>query len=424
MIVKSGFWVTLGLLAASMAAAYFTPRSIVYQRLAVILGLVLAFSWLWTMLSIRRVKVKRIARVFRMQLGQLFEERFEVTNDSRWVRVWFELIDESGLPGNAGSRVLSMIGPRRSRSYVARAVLLRRGAFDLGPTVLSSGDPFGLFRYQVIFPATRKLEVLPFFVDLASFHKPTGFLAGGQSLRKKTHEITPYAAGVREYAPGDSLNRIHWKSTARRDQLMVKEFEQDPQADVWIFLDGLEAVHVGSVEAEAGMEDPFWLWTSRRAITIPPHTFEYAVSSAASIASYYIHQGRSVGVVCAGQVFTVVPASRGERQLSKILEMLAFIEGKGQLPLEAVIQSQVSQLTRGSTCVLITTTKASNLSLMADELMRRDTVPIVVLVDTASFGDDFDNYENIIASLVSQGVALKLVKLEGDLRENLESTIR
>lgn len=423
MIVKTGFWVALGLLVASITAAYFTPQSIVYQRLAVVIGLVLVFSWLWTMLSIRKISVKRVARVFRMQLGQLFEERFEVSNNSRWVRVWFEIEDASGLPGNAGSRVLSMIGPRRNRSYAARTVLLRRGAFDLGPTILTSGDPFGLFRYQVTIPAARKLEVLPYFVEIFNFYQPLGLLAGGQALRKKTPEITPYAAGIREYAPGDSLNRIHWKSTARRDQLMVKEFEQDPQADVWIFLDGLASVHIGSLGKDSEIEDPFWLWTAHRVVTIPPHTFEYAVSSAASIAAYYIRQGRSVGLVSAGQTFTVVPASRGERQLSKILETLAFLECKGQLPLEAIVQSQASQLTRGSTVVLITTANAQNLLVTVDELIQRDTKPVVVAVDTAFFGVD-DNSENTIALLITRSIPLKLVKLETDLRECLETTLR
>lgn len=423
MIVKTGFWVGLGLLVASIAAAYFTPQSIVYRRLAVMIGLVLAFSWLWTMLSIRQISVKRMARVFRMQLGQLFEERFEVSNTSRWVRVWFEIIDGSGLPGNAGSRVLSMIGPRRNRSYVARTVLLHRGEFDLGPTILSSGDPFGLFRYQVTLPAARKLEVLPYFVEISNFYQPVGLLAGGQALRKKTQEITPHAAGVREYAPGDSLNRIHWKSTARRDRLMVKEFEQDPQADVWIFLDGLATVHVGSMEADPEMEDPFWLWTAHRAVTIPPHTFEYAVSSAASISVHYIRQGRSVGLVSAGQAFTVVPASRGERQLSKILETLAFLECKGQLPLESVVQSQSAQLTRGSTVVLITTVDARNLLMTVDELTRRDTKPVVVIVAPGSF-EPRETSEDTIASLLLRGIPVKLVKMETDLRESLEATLR
>ena len=280
-----------------------------------------------------------------------------------------------------------------------------------------------LFRSQVTIPAARKLEVLPYFAEISNFYQPVGLLAGGQALRKKTQEITPHAAGVREYAPGDSLNRIHWKSTARRDRLMVKEFEQDPQADVWIFLDGLVTVHVGSMETDSELRDPFWLWTAHRTVTIPPHTFEYAVSSAASISVHYIRQGRSVGLVSAGQAFTVVPASRGERQLSKILETLAFLECKGQLPLEAIVHSQTAQLTRGSTVVLITTVDARNLLVMVDELTRRDTKPVVVIVVPGSF-DPRETSEDAIASLLLGGIPVKLVKMETDLRECLEVTLR
>lgn len=49
--------------------------------------------------------------------------------------------------------------------------------------------------------------------------------------------MTTNAAGVREYAQGDSINRIHWKSTARRGKLIVKEFELDPMVDIWLLVD-------------------------------------------------------------------------------------------------------------------------------------------------------------------------------------------
>lgn len=423
MTLRPAFWIVFILFLASLGAAYLTPQSVVYQRLAALIGLGMVFCWIWASISVRQVTLRRIARVFRMQLGQLFEERFEITNHSRWARIWFELEDASALPGNSGSRVLSTIKPGRSRSYVARTLLTHRGEFDLGPTIVSSGDPFGLFLYRSTIPSTRKLEVLPYFVSLEQFFTPIGLLAGGQALRKKTTEVTPYAAGIREYAPGDSLNRIHWKSTARRDQLMVKEFEQDPQADVWIFLDGLKSVHAGSLITEKDENDPFWLWNARQRVTIPPHSFEYAVSGAASIAAYFIRQGRSVGLAAAGHAFAVQQASRGERQLSKILEVLAFIDCEGELPLEALVQSQASQLMRGSSVILITTKLSNSILVAVEELQRRGTRPIAVLVDTASFGatsPTADPGEELLA----RGIPLKIIKLNDDLRMALEQTVR
>jgi hypothetical protein len=56
----------------------------------------------------------------------------------------------------------------------------------------------------------------------------SGLLSGGEALRRRTHYVTTNASGVRDYAPGDSFSRIHWRSTARRNRLIVKEFELDP----------------------------------------------------------------------------------------------------------------------------------------------------------------------------------------------------
>ena len=65
---------------------------------------------------------------------------------------------------------------------------------------------------------------------------------GGNSLRKPSLETTPHAAGIREYYPGDPLNRIHWLSSLKRNQIMVKEFDQDPQASVWKYLDAQKEI--------------------------------------------------------------------------------------------------------------------------------------------------------------------------------------
>src|SRR5690606_31015882 len=64
-----------------------------------------------------------------------------------------------------------------------------------------------------------------------------GLLSGGEAQRQRSHNVTTNAAGVRDYAYGDSFNRIHWRSTARKDKLVVKEFEIDPLVDIWIFPD-------------------------------------------------------------------------------------------------------------------------------------------------------------------------------------------
>jgi uncharacterized protein (DUF58 family) len=114
---------------------------------------------------------------------------------------------------------------------------------------LIGGDPFGLFPSQRQVGGRREVVVLPPTVPV-ELSIPAGRLSGA-GARRRTYQVAN-ASGVREYAHGDSLSRIHWKSTARRGRLISKEFELDPMSDVWIVLDGQRQMHFGGRAGIAG----------------------------------------------------------------------------------------------------------------------------------------------------------------------------
>ena len=90
----------------------------------------------------------------------------------------------------------------------------------------------------------------------------------------RTLQTTPLATTVRPYAPGDSMNRIHWKSTARHGEIQVKEFDLEQTADAWIVLDLQRGIQTGEGDDS---------------------TVEAAVRAAASIADKALQENRSVG---------------------------------------------------------------------------------------------------------------------------------
>ncbi|MCI0518662.1 MAG: DUF58 domain-containing protein [Chloroflexi bacterium] len=378
--------VVLFLLAASLLAGVVTGSTL-YYRITYVWMILFVGSWVMSRVALRGVKFQRAARSLRAQAGHIFEERFELLNTSRLPRIWLEVRDESPLPGARGSQVLSLIGGKESRIYLVRTRLTERGVFPLGQTVISSGDVFGLFPVSARFPAQESLLVYPMLVDIQSFPSPQGWLSGGEALRRRTHQITANAAGVREYAPGDPLNRIHWLSTARRNRLIVKEFELDPLAEVWIFLDANKRSHCALPRPPVVLEEQD-LWKSNVKIPLPPATEEYAVSVAASLARYYLQRGRVVGLVSAGRTFRVLPAERGGRQLGKILENLALLRADGRLPVLGLVDAGVHNLPRGSTVVLITPEYGNEVLLAVETLARRSMRPVVVALDTATFGGD------------------------------------
>lgn len=429
MSVRHTFWAVLFLLIVAVIAAYFTPlvsgipTPIFFTRLVYLTVLLIVAGAVWAYFSIRAFSLSRDARVLRQQVGQVFEERYRLVNRFPFVRLWIEVRDDSQLPGKSGSRVLSLIGPRQQRSYIAYTKLNRRGSFELGPTSLVSGDPFGLFLNQVKFSPQNSLVVLPYIVDLESFPSPSGMFPGGRAIRRRAQEITPQAAGVRDYAPGDALRRIHWPTSIRRDRLMTKEFDQDPQADVWIFLDAYAPEHYRSAAAQEDQSykvDQLWLWQHQSDITLPADTFEYGVSAAGSIASFYIEQGRTVGFACAADVLTVHSPERGERQLNKILETLTFLNSNGDLPLIGLVDAQAPSLPRASTVVLITPSTHSTLDIAVDNLIMRNLRPVIVFIDGQTFGDE-QGSSDVVARLKQRGVPVVVLPYVEDIKTALES---
>lgn len=430
MTLRRSFWGILLLLIIGIVAAYFTPlvsgvpTPIFFTRLVYLCLLLIVVGWIWAFISTRGFAFIREARVLRQQVGQVFEERFKLNNRFPFIRLWVEIRDESQLPGNSGSRVLSLVGPRQQRSYIAYTLLNRRGSFYLGPTILTSGDPFGLFHNRVRLINENRLLVLPYIVDLKTFPSPIGMFPGGRAVRRKAYEVTPQAAGVRDYAPGDALRRIHWPTSARKDRLMTKEFDQDPQADVWIFLDAYAPVHFRDDDIETAQSlrvDQLWTWNRQTEIQLPTDTFEYAVSAAGSVANYYIKQGRTVGFACAADVLTVLSPERGERQLNKILETLTFLNSNGNLPLIGLVEAQAPSLPRASTVVMVTSSTDNSVDLAIDNMVMRNLRPVIVFVDGYSFGSDLTSAE-VIHRVRQRGVPVITVSKDRDLKESLESS--
>lgn len=423
MKIRPPFFIFLVLLAGSFAGAYLTqqPTVYVYYRIIYLLLALITIAFLWAVLALRGLTVSRSARLLRLPVGQIFEERFEVRNESWYGRLWIEVKDLSPLPEKQGSRVISGIGPRQSRSYFSRTLLIQRGAFRLGPTVLISGDPFGFFAVNKVIPSDKTLLVFPYMVNLQRFPEPGGELPGGRALRRKSLEVTPYAAGVREYAPGDPLNRIHWKTTARKDRLMVKEFEQDPQADVWILLDAQSGTHAALADTQRiDRANHYWIIPQRLVIPLPPSSFEYGVSCAASVADYYLKRGRSVGFACAAQTMSVLPAEKGVRQMAKLLETLAFIKPEGGISLAGLIEGQTTQIPKGSTVVLITAICSEVLELAIEMLLRKDLRPIVIGLDAVSFGSHPIEC-GVFERLRAYGIPLRIIRNGDDLQTALEN---
>jgi hypothetical protein len=120
-------------LLAAMVVVGATGRAItglaVYTRLAYAGLILLVGAYLWSLLSLRKVQLRRETRLLRLSMGEVFEEHFEIFGMSWPGTTWIEIVNRSPLPMAGGSRLLTNIGAKQKRFYSARTVLTRRGAF-------------------------------------------------------------------------------------------------------------------------------------------------------------------------------------------------------------------------------------------------------------------------------------------------------
>ncbi|MCX4685104.1 DUF58 domain-containing protein [Kitasatospora purpeofusca] len=183
------------------------------------------------------------------------------------------LLLEDKVPYVLGPRprfVLDRIEPRGHRevSYRVRSDL--RGRYPLGPLQLRLSDPFGMCELNRSFAASDVLTVVPQVLPLP-FVRLTGEWAGqGESHTRSLALAGDDDVILREYRAGDDLRRVHWKSTARYGELMVRREEQPRRARATVLLDTRETGHRGSG---------------------PASSFEWAVTCAASVCVHLLERG-------------------------------------------------------------------------------------------------------------------------------------
>src|SRR5207244_12617762 len=177
------------------------------------------------------------------QVGDQLRVTYTLRNTSRWPKFWLEIHNPTSLPGGLPGRALSLT-PRGERSWLVRTPLARRGHFRIEPLHIRTGDPFGFFEASATVGQGVSVVVYPRLEPLPRWRLPAASLEGSRVAPVRTMQTTPLATTVRPYAPGDSLNRIHWKSTARPGEIQVTEFDLEQTADAWIVLDQIGRAHV------------------------------------------------------------------------------------------------------------------------------------------------------------------------------------
>ena len=296
-------------------------------------------------------------------VGDRLRVTYTLRNSSRLPKPWLEAHNPTTLPGGLPGRAITL-GAGAERSWLIRVPLTRRGHFRIEPLQIRTADPFGFFEASATVGQGVGVVVYPRLEPLPAWRLPSAALEGSHASPERTLQSTPLATTVRPYAPGDSMNRIHWRSTARHGEIQVKEFDLEQTADAWIILDLERSVQAGHGDAS---------------------TSEAAIRAAASIADKALAENRAVGMTVNAARTAYLPADRGPRQHQKMMQLLAAVEADSSTPLVETLIASVGRLRRGMTAVVITPSLDPSWVRPLAALRARGVSCVVVTLDAGAF---------------------------------------
>ncbi|QLQ37040.1 DUF58 domain-containing protein [Micromonospora robiginosa] len=276
--------------AAAISAAILGEKDLL--RVAVLLAVLPLLAAAYVGRSRYKLACHRTLEPHRVPVGSSSRVVLRLQNLSRLPTG--TLLLEDRLPYALGSRprvVLERLGAHQASSvaYTVRADV--RGRYEVGPLVIRLTDPFGLCELTRSFPSTDHLTVIPQVTPLPSVRLPGEYAGSGDSRARSVAVHGEDDAATREYRMGDDLRRVHWKSTARTGELMVRREEQPWESRATVVLDTRAGGHRGEG---------------------PTASFEWSVSAAASIAVHLRQAGYKLRLVTGNGVDVDATEAGGE----------------------------------------------------------------------------------------------------------------
>ena len=390
-----------------------------FFNLALLLTFLVIISYLWVVISLYGLQLKRFTSTLQCQVGQEIAEVMQLHNTTWLPKIWLEVEDQSNLSNHQASVIIPFLAPYSTFTWQLKTRCDQRGEYLLGPINITTIDPFGIFMISKKIKQTAKLIVFPSSFQIDNLYLPRPTLTGGARRNEPSRSITTNAVSVREYRQGDSFRSIHWSSSAKKDVLMVKEFEVDLITDIWLIAD-------------------FAVDFSQQDQAINQHTLsqqlinnqlevrsmaEYMVVIVASLAKYFTRKQYSMGYVAYSEKRIVYQPERQIQLHRKIQRHLTTIQHKSGLDLWKVLEIENHHIKHGTSVVIVTSNTDNDWVKKILSLKKRGIMPLCVLLEPQSFGIPQSMVANQYLLHTAQ-IPTLLVRYGDNLKQALSQNMR
>jgi uncharacterized protein (DUF58 family) len=325
--------------------------------------------WIWIIveyffikLYLTRVLARRIEEDDSLEVGAVVKNKSMLPV--------FHLVLEDYLscatPQERQKRVLlEYIGPKSSLSIKYSCWCPLRGKYKVGPFFIYIFDPWGIFFLKKTYPLHDEVYVYPqtFHIHkLPELIKGTApwFGIGTSRVSGDEHEFY----GIREYKSGDPIKKIHWLTTARKNKLIVKQFQHQ------VFY---RATIIFNLDKEKNFGQ------GKESVT------EYTIKIAASVAKYFLQRDVSLSVIAHAAEMVHIPFNKGPEHLEDIMKFLAIAQPESRVSIGDIFEEFSDYMPNDSSLIAIMPDTDWEYMLAMLSLQKRNISMVPIVLISSSF---------------------------------------
>ncbi|MEH7464412.1 DUF58 domain-containing protein [Bacillus thuringiensis] len=300
------------------------------------------YSLLLPFYALRDAEVKRVTNKKEYVAGEPFLSTITIKRKLPFPLLYLVVEDElpphfTSCKQTKANKVILFPGFKQHISFQYIIDTIPRGEHNFSSVRVKTGDLFGIMEKETTFSVPDTFLVYPQYVDIKYRQLENHFEQGALSANINLAKDSTVSVGVREYIPGDRFSWIDWKATARTNNIMTKEFEQQRSNNIMIFMD-------------------------RTSTTL----FESIVSFTASIVRAVLKQNSPASFVSVGKERTIFPLDNGDTQLQQIFCHLAKVQADSVFPLSQIVEMELRKIYQSITIILVTSDLTPDIQKAAD----------------------------------------------------------
>lgn len=328
--------------------------------------------------SLKEWKITRRIEKFEYNANETMTIEIELLRKS-YFPIFYLLVEDvvsTALQDITETKKLLLPGFKRRIKMSYKIDSVPRGEHHFHKTILKVGDPIGLIEKESSIIQPEKIIVYPNYEELSYKSLENHYEQGMTVSKERVQRDTTMAVGIREYQPGDRFSWINWKASAKRNNMMTKEFEQRQSDDLMVVLDTEENVR-----------------------------FETMISFAASLVRAILKKGAQVGLLSVEKERSYFPIRGGEAQQQLLSYHLAKVQCVNDLSFTQVIENESHTLQQHASLLLITTNLKKGLIEKISYLAsKRYNISIFLVKDSNEMLSKQE--QTLLASASSRGIRI------------------